>query len=126
MYMTRSFFYIAGKKKWFQKYRIHRGSYEEEPSEELLWKTIKDALGNHLLSQPLMAYFIMYPIMTRLGSTFSSPAPSWLYVFFSYLVFQLILDITFYWAHRAFHHKSLVPSPRACLGFSTFLFFPGR
>jgi len=60
-------------------------------------------LFSHFVVSPLLSYFVLYPLSQALEMPIRGPLPSVGRVLFDCVVFSLINDFLFYWAHRALH-----------------------
>jgi sterol desaturase/sphingolipid hydroxylase (fatty acid hydroxylase superfamily) len=88
---------------WFRQYRIH-----EPMLERPLWiRSIVEQSIKFLFVQPVIGYYILYPLLSSRGMTFEAPYPSIIVVIRDIFVSVLCLDTLFYWAHRTLHSKYL-------------------
>lgn len=97
--------YFCYKRGWWAQWKIQPLKW---PSRELTRRAIKHLLPETFVTNPLMSYFVMYPAFRRAGTLFSAETvPSALTMTWQIVVCFLITDATFYWAHRALHHRIL-------------------
>lgn len=97
------FLYICYRYDLFQEQKIEPGVF---PKPELIQENLKSLLLNHLLVQPVAAYF-MYPIFAHFGTKVYGPLPTWQSIGRDFLIFIAFNDTMFYWAHRILHHSSI-------------------
>ena len=76
----------------------------ESPPKALANKALHGCILNHLLVNPLFAFFL-YPIAKRCGVRVSGPLPAIGVIIKQLLVCLLSEDFLFYWQHRLLHHR---------------------
>jgi sterol desaturase/sphingolipid hydroxylase (fatty acid hydroxylase superfamily) len=88
----------------FEEYKLDRTA-AMEIKEGLLQTTVEKALSGHLIAQPITLWFA-HPVAKYFGMpAMTAPLPSVSNLYIAFLGAKLIFDWTFYWAHRALHHK---------------------
>ena len=97
------FFFLIFRLGLFKEKRILG---DQRPSEDLVWRTIRHCLFNHLIVQPIVIYFA-YPGFTYFGMKIFSPLPSISTILRDFAISVAINDTVFYWSHRLLHHKSI-------------------
>ncbi len=95
---------LIDKKKWFSAYKIQPNRYAAD-------KQVKKAarlILKHQIFLLLPLLLLSYPLFAKLGLNFSwSEMPEIWVIALQVLVFMVIEDFLFYWAHRIFHRPAL-------------------
>ena len=100
----QGFLELCEKFKWFQKYKIQKG---KRPDPALVRSAYRDVLASHAISIPLALWFGGNFFKKR-GMRFSlKKLPSLLRIIATLLIWHVLFDTWFYWAHRLFHTKFL-------------------
>jgi len=105
-----TFWIGVGIYAWFDHKRMF-ASAKIQPNRYAPQKLVKKAARSILMNQffiliPLL--FLSYPMFAKLGMNFSwNDWPAIWVIALQILVFMLIEDFLFYWAHRTFHRPSL-------------------
>lgn len=94
--MLINFFPVAFLNKW----KIQQDS---APSMRLIKEVIVEVLANHFVISPLVAYFLLWPLAQALEMPLRGPLPPVLTMVSQMVVFMVINDVLFYWAHRTLH-----------------------
>lgn len=92
--------------KCYHKYRLHEPLNFSKDSKLLNRCMVEQALKLCLV-QPLLSYFILYPLMELRGMFLYAPLPSFTVVIQHMLISAFCLDTLFYWVHRSLHSKYL-------------------
>ena len=73
------------------------------PSQSLINKTLVTAVVSHLVSSPVMTYFL-WPSFLAMGmKPLDAPLPSFLELGLTYMIAHAFNDFGFYWTHRMLH-----------------------
>jgi methylsterol monooxygenase len=88
---------------FFDQWKIQQGFY---PSKRLVKEVIIQVLANHFITSPLFAYFVLFPLAQSLNMPLAGPLPSWPRILLELVVFALVNDFLFYWAHRTLHSSN--------------------
>jgi sterol desaturase/sphingolipid hydroxylase (fatty acid hydroxylase superfamily) len=76
---------------------------DSKPSLRLIKEVVPQVLLNHLVTSPLFAYFLLFPLAQALDMPMRGSLPSLGRILFEFLVFAVVNDVAFYWAHRLLH-----------------------
>lgn len=82
------------------KWKIQQDS---EPSQRLIKEVIIQVLANHFITSPLTAYYALWPLAEAMSLPIHEPLPSALTILSQMVIFMVINDALFYWAHRLLH-----------------------
>jgi hypothetical protein len=63
------FLLLAHHKGWLSRYKIVRPKGHEFPEQDLINRTIRKAVVSHFLIQPFTLYFLVFPLISRMGGT---------------------------------------------------------
>lgn len=85
----------------FEKYKVQHKPVDKE----LERKALKHVLTNHFFAQPLLAWFLAYPLLTSCGVSVDGPLPTLQTAGLHILLCILFEDFSFYWLHRGLHHR---------------------
>jgi len=96
-------FFFLGKFGYLDKYQLPRNDGQPFPSPELLRTTFMNSIPSHIIVQPLLVYYLLYPAMQRHGSTMIGPLPSVVTFFWQMFLSIMFIDFTFYLTHRILH-----------------------
>jgi sterol desaturase/sphingolipid hydroxylase (fatty acid hydroxylase superfamily) len=92
--------------KMFPQYRINSGKM---PSKELIWICLKETAISNFIIQPLLAYWIGYPLLiSYMEMPFRSPLPNMMIMARDWMFAFVINDTLFYWIHRCILHHPLL------------------
>ena len=87
--------------KWIEnRWKIQQGA---RPAPRLVKEVVIHVLVNHLITSPLFAYFILWPLFEYLQMPIRAPLPSFGRLMFEFGICALVNDFMFYWTHRFFH-----------------------
>lgn len=110
---TGTFIIVAGFYVYCDYYQLDQDhkfprKQSQIPKKPLIIKTIIEMAINHLITSPLMAFF-MYSVFKSLFGmqNVDSPLPSYQNIFLDYCRASLFNDIGFYVTHRLLHHPYL-------------------
>ena len=76
---------------------------DSAPSQRLIKEVVVQICVNHFFTSPLLAYFGLWPLFQALGMSMHGPLPSALQLISQLVIFMVINDALFYWAHRLLH-----------------------
>jgi len=93
---------IVYKYNLFPKWKLY--DLKQFPPQDLVKKCIIHNLINTFITQPLISWFLIYPLYK--GKIFV-PLPSLSTIATQILICFLFADGSFYWLHRALHHRLL-------------------
>ena len=100
----QGFLELCERFKLFQKYKIQKGKYSNPA---LVRSAYRDVLASHAVSLPLSLWF-GGTFFKRRGMQFSlKRLPSFQRILATLLIWHVLFDTWFYWAHRLFHTKWL-------------------
>lgn len=77
--------------------------HDSHPSTRLVKEVIAKILVGHFVFSPLVAYFVLFPLSQALEMPLRGDLPSVGRVLLDFVVFALVNDVLFYWAHRTLH-----------------------
>jgi len=93
--------YFIYHNNYFEKYKIQGQKW---PEPQLVKDCVKKLLVNHIISRPIILYFL-YPIFKKYGmKTDVDSIPSLADGLLQILLFTVICDGLFYWSHRLLHN----------------------
>jgi sterol desaturase/sphingolipid hydroxylase (fatty acid hydroxylase superfamily) len=101
--VCNGFFYLCDKYKLLAHYKQPRKD-AQQPSAELIAKTLRETMVGHLITQPLIMYFLAWPTFQACGMpSLTAPLPNLLTAYLQLLAFSLVNSWGFYFAHRMLH-----------------------
>merc|ERR1719150_539863 len=101
------FFLLCDHFGWLKKYKFVRKPYQE-PSKELMSRTLWEAAINQIVAAPLAGYYVFYNVFVYFGMpNLDAPLPTVLRLWFAFTFSKLFNDVGFYWSHRLVHHPAL-------------------
>lgn len=100
-----SLYYFGGS--WLKAFAIPR-TKRMVPSDELVRETVREAIMNHLLVQPLSLYFL-FPLLAAYTAMppMAADLPSFLLTAAHFFAADRTNDVLFYFAHRLLHHPAI-------------------
>lgn len=104
-YGLNGLFMLARSKGWWEDYRIDRRP-NQEPSSQLILKTLKLSAVSHWIVQPLTLWFL-WKFFAQNGADPSLPLPPVPSAIAQIALAIFVNDTGFYWTHRLLHHPSL-------------------
>lgn len=91
--------------KLFQSFKLPRIK-AQEPSNELIKKSVLESIPGHWIIQPLLLYYL-YDAFVYFGTTVRGNIPHFTVVFTHVFIASITNDFLFYFMHRLFHHPSI-------------------
>lgn len=95
--------YLSYKFKLFQHFLIQPGV---APSEELVYKNMRENIISHITAIPLLSY-LLYDIFDFFNIQIRAPLPSCKIIIRDLCVAIFFTDMFGYWTHRMMHHRSV-------------------
>eukprot|EP01091_Cochliopodium_minus_P017034 TRINITY_DN6566_c0_g2_i1.p1 TRINITY_DN6566_c0_g2~~TRINITY_DN6566_c0_g2_i1.p1 ORF type:complete len:329 (-),score=34.68 TRINITY_DN6566_c0_g2_i1:79-1065(-) len=105
-FFSFAFYQMCEQFNLLEKYKIKKTEKMKGPSQELILKTLKDALIGQFIFQPILLY-IIYDYATEYGMIMNGPLPSFFEAFQTLFWYYHFLEICFYFSHRLLHHPLL-------------------
>eukprot|EP01084_Bolivina_argentea_P028520 53008_1 len=106
-WLVNSFFLCCDIFKLFQKYKISPTKSITQ-QKDLLFKTIRLALFNLFIFEPIGLCYGLWPLLQLFGCKMRlNTKPTFSYVFSVVLFSQLCMEWLFYFVHRLLHHPKL-------------------
>jgi sterol desaturase/sphingolipid hydroxylase (fatty acid hydroxylase superfamily) len=102
---ANAFYYAASRLPALRRFKIQQDG-QFDPSPEQVWRAIKHVYFGRLVFQ-LPATVGYHFLWRACGGTMTAPAPPASTVLAQLGALALLMEVTFYTLHRAFHHRSL-------------------
>lgn len=103
--LLTSFFMMADKEAWLEKYRIQPGKFVDP---ELNRKAVRVQLIRLFIVHPIFIYFCLTPIYKYRNMYLFAELPSFGAFVVQFILSMIINDTIFYWLHRAFHANPIL------------------
>jgi 4-alpha-methyl-delta7-sterol-4alpha-methyl oxidase len=98
-----AFLLLARSRRWFAQYLIQPDKLHQ-PHPNLVRECLTLLFFNHFVTQIPTLYFL-YPVFKAFGMRCDLPLPSIQEILSHFVIFLIINDTGFYWAHRTLHHE---------------------
>lgn len=103
-YSANLFFFLVEWRGYFLRYKLPRTA-AHVVDQKLLRQTILEGVVTHWLSQPLLAYYVLYPTFLSVGASLDvrAPTPSALWATTQFGAMKILSAVMMYSIHRLLH-----------------------